>query len=76
MEPVAGALAPTHITSNDLAIRWRLHPKTLANWRHLKRGPRWFRLPGSRRILYLIEDIERIERSGVPAEPAPAYEGP
>lgn len=58
----------THLTSAELATRWRIHPKTLSNWRVQGRGPAYVKLGGdgrTMRVLYRIEDVERYEQAGL-----------
>lgn len=53
---------PIHLTTDELAARWRLHPGTLRNWRAQGRGPGFMRL-GSR-VLYSMAEVERVEIAG------------
>lgn len=43
------------MTSDELAARWRMSPRTLERWRRGKQGPRWVRLKG--RVLYRFRDV-------------------
>ena len=61
----AGCAAP-HLTTAELARRWRMSPRTLERWRAQRQGPAWFRLHG--RVLYpaggvLAYEKARLERS-------------
>lgn len=51
--------APIHLTTDELAARWRLHPGTLRNWRAKGQGPAFMRF-GSR-VLYSMVEVERVE---------------
>lgn len=35
-----------------------LHPQTLADWRYMRKGPKWLKA-GGRKIRYRISDIDR-----------------
>ena len=47
---------------HQLAKRWHLSPRTLERWRWSGRGPSFVKIGG--RVLYRIEEIERIEAEG------------
>lgn len=50
------------LTTDQLAARWGMAPKTLRNWRARKMGPPFVRGGfGRSRVLYQLTDIERIE---------------
>ena len=49
-----------YLTSKEVADRWRLSDKTMANWRHAGKGPPFIRV-GSR-VLYPIEGINAFEK--------------
>ncbi len=58
----------THLlTPAELAERWRIHWKTLSNWRVQGRGPAYVKLGTGKamRVLYRIEDVERYEAAGL-----------
>lgn len=55
-----GVVERAYLTSKEVADRWRLSDKTLANWRHAGKGPPFIRV-GSR-VLYPIEGINAWER--------------
>lgn len=50
------------LTQEDLAKRWGLAPRTIANWRWAKRGPKYFR--AGNRALYRAEDVLKFETRG------------
>ena len=49
-----------YLTSAQLSQRWRLRPKTLANWRSLGKGPPYIRVGA--RVLYPAEGIHAFEK--------------
>ena len=53
-----------HLSQTDLAIRWRMSPRTLERWRFTGEGPQFIKLGG--RVVYRLEDIEasKSARSG------------
>lgn len=54
------------ISTEELAQRWRMHPKTLSNWRVQGRGPVYVKLGGrNATVLYRLADIEAYERAGL-----------
>jgi len=52
-------MAIRHFSPIDLAIRWKISPRTLERWRYDGDGPAYLKL-GSR-IVYRLEDIETHE---------------
>ena len=48
-----------HLSQTDLAIRWRMSPRTLERWRFTGEGPQFIKLGG--RVVYRLEDIEVFE---------------
>ncbi len=54
-------MSETCLNQTDLALRWRISPRTLERWRWLREGPRYLKLGG--RVLYRVSDIEAYERS-------------
>jgi len=48
-----------HFSPIDLAIRWKMSPRTLERWRYNRDGPTYLKL-GSR-VVYRLEDIEAYE---------------
>lgn len=58
--------APTtsyNLTPEDLSNRWNINIGTLANWRHKKQGPRFFK--AGRKVLYRFSDIEDYEKNNL-----------
>lgn len=53
-------LTDIHLTTEELAARWQVHPRTLANLRTRGEGCRYLKL--GRRVLYRVADIEAFER--------------
>lgn len=51
---------PVYLSSKQLAERWHLAKKTLANWRSNGKGPPFIR--HGNRILYRVDVIEAIEK--------------
>ena len=45
------------MTTREVADYLKVHPKTLAIWRHRDQGPRYYRI-GPRDIRYFMEDVE------------------
>jgi len=52
-------MAIRHFSPIDLAIRWKISPRTLEGWRYEEKGPTYLKL-GSR-VVYRLEDIEAYE---------------
>lgn len=48
----------TFMTTSEVAEWLRLPSETVRYWRHVGKGPKSFKLPGSRRVLYAREDVE------------------
>jgi transposase-like protein len=59
--PIAETSKPT-LSPAELARRWDVSEKTLANWRSLGRGPKAVKI--GRSIRYPLEEVERVERQG------------
>lgn len=54
---------PIHLTTAELAKRWRLRtPTTLRMWRMRGQGPRFTKVGG--RVLYALSDVLSYERKG------------
>lgn len=55
-----------HMTPAELAARWRIHPKTLTNWRGQGRGPAYVKLGDGRatKVVYREQDVIAFERAG------------
>jgi hypothetical protein len=47
-----------YMTTNEVSDLLRIPAETLRYWRHVGRGPKSFRFPGARRVLYASEDID------------------
>jgi len=45
-----------HFTSEELAARYNMHPKSVANWRAQGIGPKYIKVKN--RVLYKPEDVE------------------
>jgi Helix-turn-helix domain len=52
-------MSPTYLTQVELAVRWRISPRTLERWRWAGEGPRFIKIGGL--VRYRLEDIERFE---------------
>jgi hypothetical protein len=48
------------LTQSELAVRFRVSPRTLERWRWLKIGPNYTKLGG--KVVYALADIEGYER--------------
>jgi DNA-binding transcriptional regulator YiaG len=48
-----------HFTQAELAARWKISERTLEDWRHKRRGPKY---QNTGRVLYALEDILEYER--------------
>jgi transposase-like protein len=55
------------ITTQELAARWSMHPNTLANWRHQKRGPKYVKIGRMRKspVYYRLKDILEYENKSI-----------
>lgn len=61
----------------ELAVRWRISPRTLERWRWLRRGPAYLKLGGS--VAYAMEDVlayEAAQRRGAHARDQSQLSGP
>jgi len=47
-----------YLTTAEVADLCRTSPETVRWWRYVSKGPRSFRVPGGRRVLYAVEDVE------------------
>ena len=47
-----------YLTTEEVADLCRAEAETVRYWRSIGRGPKSFRLPGSRRVLYAADDVE------------------
>ena len=50
------------ITAKELANRWKMNPRTLANQRLQKKGAPYYKI--NERVLYDLKDIEALEKEG------------
>lgn len=57
----------THLTPKQLAERWHMTPKTLANRRAAGTGPAY--LKNGSRVLYPLAEVERYEQSSLRLRP-------
>ena len=57
--PREPTVAVRHLTSLDLARRWRLSPRTLERWRWLGQGPAYLKLGAA--VAYRLDDVEAFE---------------
>jgi excisionase family DNA binding protein len=46
------------LTTAEVASLLRVPSETVRFWRHVGKGPRSFKIPGGRRVLYAREDVE------------------
>jgi hypothetical protein len=46
------------LTPEEVYAAFGVPPGTLANLRWAKKGPRFFKMPGGRKIFYLVSDVE------------------
>ena len=57
-----------YMTTAEVAELLRVPSETVRFWRHVGKGPRSFKIPGGRRVLYARADVEAFiaeARSGV-----------
>ena len=52
-------MSPTYLTQVELALRWRISPRTLERWRWAGEGLPFTKVGG--RVLYSLSDIEAYE---------------
>jgi hypothetical protein len=52
-------MSPTYLTQVELAVRWRISPRTLERWRWAGDGPRFIKIGGL--VRYRLEDVEGFE---------------
>jgi hypothetical protein len=52
----AGIIKARMVSPEDAARLFSTSPGTLANWRCLKKGPRFYKV--NRKILYKVDDLE------------------
>ena len=51
-------MATRFLTTAEVAELVRAPAETVRYWRHVGKGPRSFKVPGGRRVLYAVEDVE------------------
>lgn len=49
---------PVTLTTKQVADRYGLSMGTLANWRYLKKGPKFFKIGNGTMVLYKTADVE------------------
>jgi excisionase family DNA binding protein len=47
-----------YLTTNEVADLLRVPSETVRYWRHAGKGPKSFKIPGGRRVLYAVDDVE------------------
>lgn len=50
---------PDYLTTSEVAEILRTTSESVRYWRHVGRGPKSFKAPGTRRVLYAREDVEK-----------------
>lgn len=58
LDRISAATAPRYLTTAEVADLLRVPSETVRFWRHVGKGPRSFKIPGSRRVLYAMADVE------------------
>jgi hypothetical protein len=53
----------SHLSQAELALRWRISPRTLERWRWSKTGPVYLKIGGG--VIYRLEDIEACEKASI-----------
>ena len=51
-------MSTTYLTTAEVAAIVRVPIETARYWRHVGKGPKSFKVPGGRRVLYAREDVE------------------
>jgi hypothetical protein len=59
IDPERPTMSPTYLTQVELAVRWRISPRTLERWRWAGEGPRFIKIGGL--VRYRLEDIDGFE---------------
>jgi excisionase family DNA binding protein len=49
---------PDYMKTDEVAELLRVPSETVRFWRHVGKGPKSFKIPGGRRVLYAREDVE------------------
>lgn len=54
-----------HLTTEELAERWKMEPGTLEVWRQRKKGPSFIKIGDTpqAKVLYPIEEVEAYENA-------------
>lgn len=52
-----------HLTTEELAARYRMHPTSVANWRVSGQGPKYIK--AGKRVLYPLNEVEAWEAERV-----------
>lgn len=47
-----------YMTTAEVAELCRTSPETVRWWRYVGKGPKAIRVPGGRRVLYAVEDVD------------------
>jgi hypothetical protein len=59
IDPERPTMTPPYLTQVELAVRWRISPRTLERWRWAGEGPRFIKIGGL--VRYRLEDIGGFE---------------
>jgi excisionase family DNA binding protein len=51
-------MAARYMTTAEVAEVTRTSAETVRWWRYIGKGPKSFHVPGGRRVLYAVEDVE------------------
>lgn len=52
-------MTDTFMTTGEVAELMRVPSETVRFWRHVGRGPKSFKIPGGRRVLYSRAEVEK-----------------
>ena len=52
-----------HLTTEEVAKRFRVSHTRVRNWRYADKGPRWFKV--GKRVLYRADDVQAWEDAAV-----------
>lgn len=55
---------PEYLSAKELAKRWHLSPRTLANWRSAGKGPAYVLVTGNR-VLYAMTEVRAFEQERI-----------
>ena len=53
-------MPPRFLTQDELALRFRISPRTLERWRWQRTGPNYVKL--GHKVVYALADVEAYER--------------